>query len=289
MCDAEIGDSDEPRLLDVATGDIREVAGAQALIDFAENPNPHGGGYAFFTDVGSHGVRYGMAGNKLDETGTIDWRTGTRRDASGPSEVDDLDAAGLTRQICAPLQRDPYEGGLMGGTYYAPFLRDGRISLSAPVLSYGERGPTLVLHRCGSRARTVLQRGSGEGEGEAVRPLLGAGIVSWVDRTRGRVWSLTPRAHVIGCGRTYSWAAQVHDGEGGPPDSPRMTTSPTSSSSAGGATRRKRGASNGSHWRAVALVRLPRSDSGSPPATAASRLMPSPARSSTRRRAARPQ
>lgn len=188
-----------PLLLDVATHEVREIAGVQALNEETERA-AHGSPAVVFTDVGAAGVRFVQRGGKLYWEGALDVRTGVVRRLNGTGETYDLDDPALVRPLCAPLRAvaDPVHD--YPGKEYTDVWIDGQIGVTAPWPTYDKRGPLLELVRCGSRARTALQLGR-RWTDDLSGPRIGSGLIAWGHHVTG---VMTPRAHVVACGRTYS-------------------------------------------------------------------------------------
>lgn len=145
--------------------------------------------------IGAHWVQLGDASNVFG--GWYDWRRRVlRRDGPTPRRAVDLDLAGLTRPLCAPL------GAPNDGDRFIPFGYEPPYGLPRP-WSPGQWIPqALTIERCGSPRTVVLDRGYDD-EGE-VRRLLAGGWVAW-----GGVVTYSRRMHAYlpACGTRLTWGA----------------------------------------------------------------------------------
>jgi hypothetical protein len=187
---------DEPRLLDVATLQLRDVVGAGRILDYADDSSSSysrvGGA------VGTAGIAYTASGYHWAVWGGLDWRTGASvRDPSSATAIIDLDSPSLTTSLCAPLTRvrNPLEESWPDGSAFEPYAYEAPYGLS-----WSSSAP-LRLQRCGSSAATVLQPRTRIHPGQ---PQLDAGFVTWTMRGVGP--SMPLYGYLPRCGLRLRWA-----------------------------------------------------------------------------------
>lgn len=126
-------------------------------------------------------------------------RPNTITDASGGPDVfthqyADLDDPGLTRRLCAPLVRSENVDDTYGDVpQFQPYFYEPHYGATV-VLSGTARTGTLVLERCGSRRKEVLDRCPGG----CSSVQLSAGVLTWLSGKKVRAY--VPRTR-----RFYSW------------------------------------------------------------------------------------
>jgi hypothetical protein len=149
-------------------GDIR----TGAVID-APDPDGYGGSLGSgLQAIGSSWIRAETGEYHAHGSAFLNWHTGAFSQAAPTNAVPDLDAPSLWTPLCAPLVRRPNDpSGFDTGPAYPDFQYRPPFGVQQ---SNGDRG-ALLLHRCGQRRATVLDRCRDECGSEQ----LGSGSLTW--------------------------------------------------------------------------------------------------------------
>lgn len=188
------GSRSEPRLVDVATGEVRVPAGIEHLV---LAPNQQGG--VRIAGVGSVGLSVMQIGPKYQQTRAVDWRSGAvlpvpGEDRGDGAQIADLDSAAGVQTMCAPLRRVGTEE--YDGWFFAPFV------YAKPWGAW--RAPDdagILLQRCGS-PRPINIGTTVRGE---MTVASGLATVGGTGDERGYTYA-------IACGLRLTWQAGVTAG-----------------------------------------------------------------------------
>ena len=197
-----------PRMFDLAARAEVPVGGREMYERFDDASGTNGRGITLLRMGSTWMVGVSEPCYHCEQFFHLNWRTGeTAETLGGARDVQDLDAAGGARRVCAPIRRRRFEESFLGARHpWSRLVAAGRWAV--------DRGR---LRRCGS-GRTVRRLGSSY----ALTPRYAVWlerrtlVVRHLSTGRERARKLSMRRHAfatlgVACDRVY-----VNDGDGSP-------------------------------------------------------------------------
>jgi len=187
-------------LQNLATGELDEPADWRTFVDAGGGPDSFE-----VTGLGDDWARIIRSGyHYTDEEGYVNVMTGAVAFLNRPRQYADLNRPHVVRQLCAPLTRSENNGAYGDVPSFQPYASERPYGATVVLGAGTSERETLVLERCGSRRKRVLDRCPQR----CSSVQLNGGVLTWLSGTRAR-------AYVLRTSRSYRWSLPIAGDQAG--------------------------------------------------------------------------